>query len=295
MTRPSFQFYPADWRNNAKLRRCSWAARGAWMDVMGLLHDSDEYGILDWPLKEIAQAIGCPVSYLKELADKGVLKGADKGDVLALEYTPRSGRQAGPTVTLIEARQGPFWYSSRMVRDEYVRQKKANPDLYKDSPNYSPDKCDNPSPMPPIGEGFSESPMPPKSDLPSSSSSSSSALKTKNLKPLSGIPDVLPAGFAEFWATWPKSPRKDDRAECLKRWKAKGMEADSAAIIAGVIAKKSTKKWLDGFEPAPLTFLNKRQWLDDVADQLVDGAAGSDSAQADPDAWRQDPRFKGMS
>lgn len=289
MKRPSFQFYPADWRNNAKLRRCAWAARGAWIETMGLFHDSDEYGILRWPLKEIAQALGCPIACLRELAEKGVLKGADNGLVPKFTYTPSSGRKAGPTVTLIEECNGPIWYCSRMVRDEYVRQKKANFELYKDAPNYP----SNQSPMGGIGEGLDAPPMPPKSELPTSTSSSS--IKTKNLKPLSGSPDVLPAGFTEFWATWPKSPRKDDKAECLKRWKAKGMEAEAAAIVAAVVAKKSTKKWLDGFEPAPLTFLNKRQWLDDVADQMVGGAAGSGAVQSDPDAWRQDPRFKGLS
>lgn len=165
MGRPSFQFYPADYRNNAKLRRCSWAARGAWMEVMGLFHDSDEYGLLRWPLKEIAQAIGCPVSLLNELTGKGVLKGSDRGAIEAFTYTPFSGRQAGPTVVLIAAQTGPIWYCSRMVRDEYIRQKKANHGLYKNSPNYAP--------MPPMGEGIDDASMPPKSDLPSSSSSSS--------------------------------------------------------------------------------------------------------------------------
>jgi uncharacterized phage protein (TIGR02220 family) len=193
MKRPSFQFYPADLRNNAKLRRCSWAARGAWIEVMGLFHDSDEYGLLRWPLKEIAQALGCPLALLKELAEKGVLKGSDRGVIPAYTYAPTSGRKQGPPVILIAEQEGPMWYCSRMVRDEYVRQKKANHELYKDSPNYSPEPPPNHSPMPPIGEGIDAAPMaapmPPKSDLPTSSSSSSSKnLKAKS-KTLSGKPD----------------------------------------------------------------------------------------------------------
>jgi len=174
MKRPSFQFYPADWRNNAKLRRCSWASRGAWIDVMGLLHDSDEYGVLRWPLKEISQAVGCPLSLIKELETKGVLKGSDKVITDPFTYTPVSGRKAGPTVVLIPAQEGPIWYCSRMVRDEYVRQKKANNELFKDSPNYTP----NISPKPPIGEDKGAAPMPPKSDLPTSTSTSSITTNT---------------------------------------------------------------------------------------------------------------------
>jgi hypothetical protein len=121
MKRPAFQFYPDNWRNNSNLRRCSWPARGAWIEVMCLMHDADEYGALPWSLKEIAQALGCPLSLLRELATKGVMKGCDEGECEAYIYTPRSGRKVGAPVTLVAKRAGPFWYSSRMVRDEYVR------------------------------------------------------------------------------------------------------------------------------------------------------------------------------
>ncbi|HEY4547294.1 MAG TPA: hypothetical protein VIG90_12835 [Pedomonas sp.] len=122
MKRPSFQFYPADWNTNSNLLRCSWAAQGAWVRVLCLLHDSDEYGLLRWTLKEMAQAIGAPVKLLTELAQKGVLKGADKGTIEPYIYVPRSGRKSGDPVTLVPTQAGPLWYSSRMVRDEYVRQ-----------------------------------------------------------------------------------------------------------------------------------------------------------------------------
>lgn len=120
MKRPSFQFYPADWRNNAKLRRCSEAARGAWMDIMGILHDSDEYGVARYPLAELARAAGVKISSARELVDKGVLKGADR-NCAPYVYTPRSGGKEGEAVSLIECSAEPCWYSTRMVRDEYMR------------------------------------------------------------------------------------------------------------------------------------------------------------------------------
>ena len=64
MKRPSFQFYVADWRLDQKLRRCSPAARGVWIDILCLLHDSDEqYGVLRWPLL-ITLAILAPLSLI---------------------------------------------------------------------------------------------------------------------------------------------------------------------------------------------------------------------------------------
>lgn len=125
MKRPSFQFYPADWRNNAKLRRCSEAARGAWMDVLCVLHDSDEYGVCRWPLADIARAAGVPLKLLKELSSKGVLKGADKG-AEAYVYAPRHAGKSGDPVTLVAESDGPCWYCSRLVRDEWVRQRRGS-------------------------------------------------------------------------------------------------------------------------------------------------------------------------
>jgi hypothetical protein len=126
LKRPAFQFYPGDWRNNAKLRRCSWEARGVWIECMGLMHDSDEYGVLRWSLTEIGQALGAPMKVLKELVAKGVLYGCEKGSCEAMVFTPKHGRRLGKPVTLIECQPGPIWFSPRMVRDEYVRLKRGN-------------------------------------------------------------------------------------------------------------------------------------------------------------------------
>lgn len=120
MKRPSFQFYPADWRNNAKLRRCSEAARGAWIDVLCLMHDADEYGVLRWPLAEIARAAGLPLKLLKELAGREVIKGGDEG-CAAYSHTPMHARKKGDPVTLLERTSSPCWYSSRLLVDEWRR------------------------------------------------------------------------------------------------------------------------------------------------------------------------------
>lgn len=121
MKRPSFQFYPGDWSANPNLKRCTFAERGIWLEVICLLHDQPEYGVLRWPLKEIAQAVGCKPADLLALERKGVLKGHDTQLAEPFVYVPRSGRKDGEPVTLIDTQAGPIWYSSRMVKDEYVR------------------------------------------------------------------------------------------------------------------------------------------------------------------------------
>lgn len=165
MRRPSLQFYPGDWQSNPKLRRCSHAEKGIWLDVLCILHDQDEYGILRWPLKELALAVHAKPSALQGLVNKGVLKGADSdGECEKLVYIPRHGRKDGEPLTLIEAQPGPIWFSSRMVRDEYIRKVRAE-----NEPKVAPKL--------PIGEGFGAHQRPHPSRARVSSSSSSSEKK----------------------------------------------------------------------------------------------------------------------
>ena len=173
MNRPSFQFYPGDWSSNPNLKRCTFAERGIWLEVMCLMHDQPDYGVLHWPLKEIAQAVGCRAVDLLSLARKGVLKGSDEYLNAPYIYTPRSGRRDGAPVTLIAAQRGPLWYSSRMVRDEHIRITRGfsggDPD--------APKGTSRPTPKGGIGEVFG-APFGPR--VPSSSSSPSGS------EPISG-------------------------------------------------------------------------------------------------------------
>lgn len=168
-TRPSFQFYPDDWISNPNLRRCTFAEKGIWLEVMCILHDQDEYGVLRWPLKEIAETVKCRTSELQGLIRKGVLKGDDKALAEPFIYTPRSGRRDGPPVTLLQPQAGPIWYSSRMVKDEYVRTIRAemsgNGGASKASPKAAPN--------PPFGEGIGGGFGPRSADTPAAPSSSS--------------------------------------------------------------------------------------------------------------------------
>jgi hypothetical protein len=178
MKRPSFQFYPADWKNNSKLRRCSEAARGAWIDVLCLLHDFDEYGVCRWPLAELARAAGIPLKLAKELADKDVLKGADKNAV-DYTFTPRHAGKDGTPVTLVVAGDGPCWYCTRFVRDEHVRQKRGNGSRFtsENQPtNGAANSQPNNPPMPPFGVRQGDGPT----------STSTSTSKPKAPKPPDG-------------------------------------------------------------------------------------------------------------
>lgn len=83
-----------------------------------------------------------------------------------------------------------------------------------------------------------------------------------NIKDTSARADHAGIRFHDFWDCWPRTDRKTAKAECLKRWKLRALDANADQILSHLTAMKSTKKWQDGYEPAPLTYINQRHWED---------------------------------
>ena len=107
-SRPWLKFYPSDWRSDPKLRMCSVAARGLWIELIAIMHEAEPYGHLlingNAPTeRQIAGLCGCTErqakEWMAELKDAGVYSLTDNLVV----------------------------YSRRMVRDrEKEEQDKAN-------------------------------------------------------------------------------------------------------------------------------------------------------------------------
>lgn len=87
--------------------------------------------------------------------------------------------------------------------------------------------------------------------------------------------------FEDFWLTWPKSERKQDKAKCLEHWRRHDLDAIADAVIADVKTKRGTQKWAEGYVEAPLVYLRGRRWEDGV-EPMPKGADGQ--AVAD---WRE--------
>lgn len=102
MKLPSLQFYSGDWMKDPALRSVSFAARGLWIDMLMLMHQSPRRGYLqlnDTPVTaaQLARmtggATGEVARLLRELEDSGVYSRTDSGTI----------------------------YNRRMVRDEKKR------------------------------------------------------------------------------------------------------------------------------------------------------------------------------
>lgn len=68
--------------------------------------------------------------------------------------------------------------------------------------------------------------------------------------------------FEEFWNIWPATDRRTQKSKCLTHWKSKNLDSIAETILTNIAALKETEKWVSGFEPAPMTYLNGKLWED---------------------------------
>jgi hypothetical protein len=272
MKAPATQLYWKEWTTDLALGRCSWAARGVWMHVLAALHQSEEYGVLRWPLKEIASSANVPMRYLRELVDKNVLKGSDNF-VSPFMHVPRHAGQKLPEVLLVPADGGPCWFSARFVRDEWGRGRRGMGSRFTsdNQPGRTPDGR--------MGE--------PQGDGPAFAFASASAGIDKSLRE-----DRSPGGADDL----ARALREIGYSECsafvpeLKEAKAAGVTAEQIADIAkanqgksiayiaataiGKLQDKQRKQATDtqGQQPPAVDHLAmaKREELRHVEDELID-------------------------
>jgi len=190
--RPSFQFYPSDWLRDTALRSCSPSARGLWIDMICFMHEGNPYGHLKVGNKVIlpfnlASMVGATLfeveGWLDELHQAGVYEFAEAGEI----------------------------YSKRMVRDECLRNKRAEGGKLGGNPNLKV----NVKVIPMVEKEVKQKPTPSSS----SSSSSSNSIKAFRLSTDFEIP--------VDWKQWARTERSDIdidmEAECFKDyWSSKG-------------------------------------------------------------------------
>lgn len=92
------------------------------------------------------------------------------------------------------------------------------------------------------------------------------------IKPLRAIASHM--AFDRFWEAWPRSERKVSKAKCREVWTRRKLDDVADEIVRHVAAMRDSRQWRDGYDPAPLTYLNQRRWEDELP---ASAAAGGEA------------------
>ncbi len=230
---PYMQFYCDDWLSDEKLRACSSAAIGLWIDMLCLMHKNDRRGYLqlnDKPVSpaQLARMTGRAADevslQLAELLDAGVPSVSEHGIV----------------------------YSRRMIRDERIREVRADAGskggkvtqgicLSKTSSKVQASAQANLEQNPGSGSGSGIEPLEKRKRGPG---------RKEN------------QGFEQFWAAY---PRRQKRPPALKAWERISPDAVLLKqILEAVERDKKSEQWRDPkYIPLPASWLNAAQWEDE--------------------------------
>lgn len=235
MKLPAFQFYVGDWRKDPGVQALDYETRGIWFEMMCLMHESDERGVL------LLNGKPMPDDALANLLrlDKQILTTAL---TKILDYGVASRREGDGAI-----------YCRRMVRDENIRKVRAeagkqggNPLLLKQKPT----------------TGDKQKPTP--SSSASITSSSTDTLKApKGARKRRVVDPEKEVSFAVFWNEW---PQKVNRQAAREAWDK--VDTDISIILRALENQKQSPKWAENrgqYIPHASTWLNGRRWEDEVS------------------------------
>jgi hypothetical protein len=227
MKRPSFQFYPSDWLRDTALRSCSTEARGLWIDMICYMHEGKPYGYLKVNNKVIlaenlSRMVGLTLENVKdclyELHEAGVYEIDSDGSI----------------------------YSKRMIRDEYLRNIRAEGGKLGGNPKLKNMGKVN------LVENLQIENKDKLISTPTSSSSSSSSNKYSH----------------DFESFWKQYPRHENKIGAMKSWKKVDVELN--VILQAIENHKKSKQWKDGIYPHASTWLNQRRWEDEIISEKLE-------------------------
>jgi hypothetical protein len=230
MKNPWVKFYPSDWRSDPRLRMCTVAARGLWIEMLCLMHEANPYGHLLIEGKapndtQLAMLAGIQTeqvtNLLGELESAGVFSRSSKGVI----------------------------YSRRMVRDE----KRAKNAQKNGRNGGNPSLCKTKEIS---GLVNPEDNLEVKAQKPEAIYQKD--IKEKNTK------KENPELFDQFWELY---PRKDGKGKAREKFKIALSKATPEELMRSVRKYSQLCSELKPeerqFIPHPATWLHQERWEDE--------------------------------
>lgn len=225
---PWMKFYPSDWRSDPKVRLCSMAARGLWIEMLALMHEADPRGHLivsgQRPTDiQLSVLTGCPTDQLPdllgELESAGVFSRTSKGVI----------------------------YSRRMTRDE----KRARNSRKNGKNGGNPTLCNSK----PITVQVNPEDKPPDN----TQRPEAICQKEKSISPKRGKRVPYPPDFEAFWQEYPTDANMSKK-EALQEWQ-KLDEDDRRAATESLTSFKAYCRGQPDYRPIHANrYLNKRRF-----------------------------------
>ncbi len=238
MNRPWMKFYPADWRAEPRLRMCSLAARGLWIDLISYMHEGEPYGYL---------------------TINGVVPGID--DMAALVSRPVKEVQKAfdeleaKNVFSVDEGSGAL-YSRRMVRD-HDKSEEGREQVAKRWANTTPIRSPNRS---------EENGLLLRSQIPEARIQKE---KKEDIRAVAkATRPVRDEVFEEFWKAYPKREGANPKTPARKSFDAALKSGvDPPAIIAGAraYAADPSTKIGTSYVAQAVTWLKQKRWEDHVS------------------------------
>ena len=227
---PWMKFYPSDWRSDPRLRMCGLAARGLWIEMIGLMHEADPYGHLLvsglCPTEaQLAVLVGAPPDQIPELIGElesaGVFSRTRAGVIFSRRMTRTAKKRA------IAQKNG---------------QKGGNPTLGKGRDIQASDKGQDKGGL--------------NTQRPEARGQSISVPSEPQAKPPGQGPP-----FSAFWLRWPSKQNKAAAEKAFAK-----LRPDDRALAVNNAAEwflAWRKANPDARDIHAATYLNNRRWIDD--------------------------------
>ena len=236
---PGLMFFPDDWLSDEKLRLCSLAARGLWIDILCVMHKCDRRGYLvqanGKPLtnEQLARLIGCSAAEFGNLYQELITAGVASVDKHGITFNRRMVRDEQIRQERSKAGQQGGLKTGRLLKQnikQTVSKTEANTQAN------SGMECNGMDWSPPGNEGSGE----------------------KGGSPVRAV--LIRDRFSEFWAAYPS---KAARLPAMKAWQDLQPSDELAdEIIAAVERQKTWDKWQRGIIPNAANWLEDRRWED---------------------------------
>ena len=102
-------------------------------------------------------------------------------------------------------------------------------------------------------------------------------------------PSADAESFNRFWDAYPK---KIGKKACLAKWKSRRLAGQIDRLLADIATRSaSDRKWLEGFIPNPLTYLNGDRWEDEIEPQVPGKVRGEALTLEEQEAMRKQQEY----